>query len=143
MLSGFIYDLASTHGGLLVGLEHRFYGDSLPFANLTSDNLRYLTAPQATMDLQRFLTELIESPGTFYNSSSANGMAQGGLKRPVITIGGSYPAVLSAEMRLKFPELIAGSLASSAPMHKTTHFFEYNAIGESAAARYPLLIHDC
>mmetsp|Transcript_11435 Transcript_11435/g.41839 ORF Transcript_11435/g.41839 Transcript_11435/m.41839 type:complete len:563 (-) Transcript_11435:111-1799(-) len=130
VVGGFIYDLASTHGGLIVGLEHRFYGDSLPFPTLETENMRFLTSSQALMDMQRFLTELIDTPDAFFNGSSVTG------PRPVITVGGSYPGVLSAVMRLKFPSLVAGSLASSAPMQKTTHFFEYNHIGEEAAARF-------
>ncbi|MGK5082515.1 S28 family serine protease [Bdellovibrionota bacterium FG-1] len=96
----------------LVGIEHRYYGDSQPFAMLTPENLQYLSSDNALMDLasiQKFL------------------MTAKGLQGKWIAMGGSYPGALSAFYRLKYPELIAGSLASSAPVQAKNAFEEYDS----------------
>ena len=50
--------------------------------------------------------DLIKSIKTNY---TANG-------RPVIAFGGSYGGMLAAWMRMKYPHIIEGALASSAPI---------------------------
>ena len=47
----FVDVLARTAGALLFALEHRFYGESIPFATLSTANLRYLTTQQAVHDV--------------------------------------------------------------------------------------------
>ena len=37
---------AQSLGALLVMTEHRFYGESQPFADLSTENLQYLTSEQ-------------------------------------------------------------------------------------------------
>jgi hypothetical protein len=52
--------LAKQMGAAIYFVEHRYFGESLPFGNNTWDaaNLFYLTADQALADYAYFLTEL-------------------------------------------------------------------------------------
>ena len=54
--SGAMFDMAPKFDALLVFLEHRYYGVSLPDATLTSEGLRYLTIEQALADTTVFLS---------------------------------------------------------------------------------------
>eukprot|EP01101_Sappina_pedata_P013183 TRINITY_DN9464_c0_g1_i2.p1 TRINITY_DN9464_c0_g1~~TRINITY_DN9464_c0_g1_i2.p1 ORF type:complete len:484 (-),score=146.34 TRINITY_DN9464_c0_g1_i2:76-1527(-) len=101
---------AQKYGALQFGLEHRFYGESAPLPDLSTDNLKYLSSQQALADAALFIQSMKEK----YNPSS-----------PVIIFGGSYPGNLAAWFRLKYPHIVIGSVASSAPVQATLDFFQY------------------
>lgn len=46
--------LAKKFGAAVVSLEHRYYGESSPFEELTTDNLKYLSSKQALFDLASY-----------------------------------------------------------------------------------------
>ena len=73
----YLYQLAQTHRALLVNVEHRFYGESYPTADMSTDNLQYLSSEQALADLARVITFVKKDVG------STNSR--------VMTVGGSYP----------------------------------------------------
>ncbi|XP_022094668.1 dipeptidyl peptidase 2-like [Acanthaster planci] len=115
--TGFMYDIAPEFSALLIFAEHRFYGESLPFGNqsFTPENLGLLTVEQALADYAGLIVYLKES-----------------LKCPacrVVTFGGSYGGMLSAYMRFKYPNVVDGAIASSAPIYSVagqgsqTYFF--------------------
>lgn len=104
---------AKALGAHIVYLEHRYYGKSLPFADLSADHLQYLT-----------LDNVLEDFAIFQKSISA----AKGWKGKWISIGGSYSGTLSALYRQKHPELVVGALASSAPM--------ISGVGESVGTSY-------
>jgi serine protease 16 len=114
--SGLPATLAKTYNGALFGLEHRYYGKSLPFEELTAKNLKYLTSEQALNDLVHFVRN-IQNPITKKKFD---------LKTRFITIGGSYAGELSAWARMSFPEVFLGAHASSAPLNVKDDFFEYD-----------------
>eukprot|EP01129_Flabellula_baltica_P004404 TRINITY_DN1528_c0_g1_i14.p1 TRINITY_DN1528_c0_g1~~TRINITY_DN1528_c0_g1_i14.p1 ORF type:complete len:381 (+),score=77.43 TRINITY_DN1528_c0_g1_i14:726-1868(+) len=103
---------AQKHGALLVALEHRFYGESHPFPQMTTENLQYLNSQQALADAAYFLSGFKESHGM----PSDN---------PVVSFGCSYPGALAAWFRLKYPHATIGSVASSAPVEAVVDFYEY------------------
>lgn len=98
--------LADSFKGYAVVLEHRFYGESIPFKNLENSNLRLLTTEQALNDFAHFQVSLT-------NEKKLSGKW--------ISIGSSYAGNLSAYYRLKNPHLVAGAIVSSAPL-KTPRF---------------------
>ena len=94
-------------GALLVFAEHRFFGSSIPDAckgATVDDALRrcgnFLSSRQAMADFARNIVELT---------------AEYGAGR-TITLGGSYGGMLAAWMRMTYPSIVAGAIASSAPI---------------------------
>lgn len=110
-LNGAIRDYAQQYHAKLVALEHRYYGESIPLSSFSTQDLGYLTTENALDDLAYFQLHL-------RNEKNWKGQW--------IAFGGSYPGSLSAYYRLKFPSLVAGSLASSAPVMAKEDFFEYD-----------------
>ena len=97
----------------IVVLEHRYFGKSQPFDQLTRQNMRFLSFENALLDLATFEKYLIQTRG---------------FSGKWISIGGSYPGTLSAFYRLKYPDLVVGALASSAPVRTKlvmTEFADY------------------
>ncbi|CAG2166651.1 unnamed protein product, partial [Oppiella nova] len=104
-------DNAKKYGALLVELEHRFYGESQPFAELTVDNLKHLNSEQALKDADEFIQYLLKQ------KSIENAK--------VIVFGGSYAGALAAWFREKYPKTAAGAIASSGPVEAVVDFKDY------------------
>ncbi|XP_055893979.1 dipeptidyl peptidase 2-like, partial [Biomphalaria glabrata] len=103
--TGFVHEIAPQFGAFVVFPEHRFYGKSLPFGadSFKPPYLGLLTIEQAMADFAVFLTALKEQLNVTQSK--------------VIAFGGSYGGMLAAYMRFKYPNIIDGCLASSAPIH--------------------------
>jgi pimeloyl-ACP methyl ester carboxylesterase len=100
---------AKENGAAMFLLEHRYYGQSKPTEDMSTENMRYLSSKQGLEDLGHFMTAM----NSHHNLTSW------------ITFGGSYPGSLSAWMRLRFPHLVAGSVSSSGPLFAKLDYFEY------------------
>lgn len=114
----FIVDLAKMLGAKIVSLEHRYFGESQPFNDLSVENLRFLSSKQAVYDLAFFTKN-------FQNQLNGRGNPQN-LQNPWIVIGGSYPGALAAWYRVKFPHLSIGSLSSSGVVHAILNFTAFD-----------------
>jgi pimeloyl-ACP methyl ester carboxylesterase len=97
--SGWANQLAKKMSAHFVALEHRYYGQSQPFDTMTADTFKYLNVEQALQDLVTFQKWVMSTQH---------------LTGKWVTIGGSYPASLSAVYRLEHPDLASGAIASSA-----------------------------
>ncbi|CAN0917702.1 Lysosomal Pro-X carboxypeptidase [Linum grandiflorum] len=105
--TGFVWEIAPKFGAMILFPEHRYYGESMPYgsreeAYKNATTLGHLTAEQALADFAVLITDLKR------NLSAEN--------CPVVLFGGSYGGMLAAWMRLKYPHLTVGALASSAPI---------------------------
>jgi pimeloyl-ACP methyl ester carboxylesterase len=110
-LKGLMGEAAQKFHGYEVALEHRYFGRSIPFPALTTENLKYLTVNNAIEDAAQFIVSLKNKKG---------------LSGPWIAMGGSYAGDLSALLRQKHPELVIGALASSAPVMSMSSFTRYD-----------------
>ena len=137
----FIYAQAKEHRALLVTLEHRFYGESLPTANMDDANLRYLASAQALADLARFRVYVSSYSPDAPDAGSTPPLAlkaSPGMDSKWIAFGGSYPGDLAAWFKEKYPFLTAGVVASSAPVFAEYDFTQYSEVVGDALA-YPLI----
>ncbi|XP_030956340.1 lysosomal Pro-X carboxypeptidase-like [Quercus lobata] len=104
---GFLADNAQQFQALILYIEHRYYGNSIPFGSReealrNASTLGYFNSAQAIADYAEIITHVKE---TLHANDS-----------PVIVIGGSYGGMLASWFRLKYPHVALGALASSAPI---------------------------
>ncbi|KAF8009532.1 hypothetical protein BT93_J0517 [Corymbia citriodora subsp. variegata] len=105
---GFLRDNAPQFKALLVYIEHRYYGESIPLGMsfeeaLNDENIRgYFSSAQALADYAAIILHVKRN----FNARDS----------PIIVMGGSYGGKLASWFRLKYPHLTVGALASSAPV---------------------------
>ena len=126
VVSGEHVELAATYGALLVSLEHRFYGASVPTADLTTSSMRYLSSHQALADIANFYDSYLAP--TFSLTR----------RNKVVTFGGSYPGALSAWARLRLPHIVHAAVSSSSPVQASFDDQSYND-QVAASLSYPLV----
>ncbi|KAF8034745.1 hypothetical protein BT93_C0911 [Corymbia citriodora subsp. variegata] len=106
--AGFLTDNAAEFRALLVYIEHRFYGESIPYgitlkkALDDADTRGYFSSAQALADYAEILIHLKQKLKAE--------------RSPIIVFGGSYGGMLASWFRLKYPHVALGALASSAPI---------------------------
>ncbi|PIN03729.1 Prolylcarboxypeptidase (angiotensinase C) [Handroanthus impetiginosus] len=107
IFSSFMMDIAPLFKALVVFIEHRFYGESVPFGSMEkamkNKTIRgYFNSAQAIADYAEVLLHIKDK-------FSAH-------ESPIIVTGGSYGGMLASWFRLKYPNIALGALASSAPV---------------------------
>ncbi|CAJ0942639.1 unnamed protein product, partial [Mesorhabditis belari] len=109
--TGLMWDIAPMFNAALVFAEHRYYGASLPpnaYKNVSTTG--FLTSEQALADFAELIYFLKTPTGHQDNSPSFTATTK------VIAFGGSYGGMLSAWFRKKYPDVVIGAWASSAPL---------------------------
>ncbi|GAB1605288.1 lysosomal Pro-X carboxypeptidase-like [Argonauta hians] len=116
--TGFMMDIAGEFGAMLVFAEHRYYGTSLPYGDSSykdPEKLSYLTSEQALEDYSKLLSHIKSTVPGSHNSS-------------VVAFGGSYGGMLAAWFRMKYPGVVIGSIAASAPIWAFPGISECNSV---------------
>ncbi|KAJ2819806.1 hypothetical protein GGI24_004675 [Coemansia furcata] len=121
--------LASKTNGLMVAIEHRFFGNSNPMPDLSGASLKYLTLENTLEDFAHFIrVAKANSSSLFETAVSANST--------IVFVGGSYGGALAAWMRAKYPDLVTAAWASSAPVFNYIDFYQLDqALGRHLTAR--------
>ncbi|KAH6836714.1 Serine carboxypeptidase S28 family protein [Perilla frutescens var. hirtella] len=105
---GIINDNAPSFQSLSVFIEHRFYGESVPFGRSMEEAMKnetirgYFNSAQALADYAQILLHVKHK----FSAHSS----------PIIVVGGSYGGMLASWFRLKYPHVALGALAISAPI---------------------------
>ncbi|KAK2603587.1 hypothetical protein QQS21_004267 [Conoideocrella luteorostrata] len=131
--------LAAKLNGLVIDWEHRYYGYSRPVRlnDTTGQPLRgaagykYLTVEQALEDVAYFANNFnktrLDKNKVIRDTTSLDPY-----HTPWIFVGGSYPGNRAAWMRIKYPDIIYASYASSAPVQdQFDGSFYYNVVARS------------
>ncbi|PFH49952.1 hypothetical protein AMATHDRAFT_62072 [Amanita thiersii Skay4041] len=124
--TGIVDLLAKNTGGVGVILEHRYYGESIATMNLTTDALRFLNNEQAAADSANFMAN-VKFDGIDEDLTAPN--------TPWIYYGGSYAGARSAHMRVLYPDLVYGAIASSGVTEAILENWEYMEIIRTGADR--------
>ena len=115
---------AQHRGALVLALEHRFYGESLPLPDVSDASLKLLDARQALHDSHRFLAWATTERFHF-------------AARPQVVVWGcSYSGALAAWWAGEFPGEAAGVVAPSGPLVAQAEFDSFfHLYGEAAGAK--------
>ena len=100
--TGLMWSLAPKLNALMIFAEHRYEGESFPDLVGMPDCMSHCTSAEALADFATLITTM-----------KAELKAE---SSPVVAFGGSYGGMLSSWFRIKYPNIIDGAIAASAPI---------------------------
>ncbi|KAG9312786.1 serine carboxypeptidase S28-domain-containing protein [Chiua virens] len=109
--------IAQQQQGATIVIEHRFFGKSNPYDNLTSQSLELLTVQQAIDDLVYF-AQNADLPMPCGDNVKPN-------TTPWVLIGGSYSGALTSWTMVNKPGIFHAGYASSAVVEAIIDFYDY------------------
>ncbi|KAF8258280.1 serine carboxypeptidase S28-domain-containing protein [Lactarius quietus] len=109
--------IAQQQQGATILIEHRFYGGSNPYKNLSVASFKYHTIDQAIKDLV-FFAKNVTLP-------FAGGDNVSHPITPWVLVGGSYAGTLTAYTLHQYPDVFWAGYASSAPVQGIIDFWQY------------------
>ncbi|KAJ2930756.1 hypothetical protein H1R20_g6343, partial [Candolleomyces eurysporus] len=111
--------IAQATNGAVVVLEHRFYGESNPFPDLSVDSLRFHTISQALQDFVYFARNVkLAMPG-------GDGEGIRPHRSPWIFVGGSYAGALAAFIMEQHPGVFWAAYSSAGVVQPKIDFWQY------------------
>lgn len=113
---GIVHQVIKATNGLGVILEHRYYGESFPVANLSTENMRFLSTEQALAEVDYFARN-VKFEGVDADLTAPN--------TPWIVYGGSYAGAQAAFLRVVYPETFWGAISSSGVTTAIYDYWEY------------------
>lgn len=93
-------------------MEHRYYGVSQPFEDLSTEHLTFLNSKQALADIAHFIQSYNKNLAEVYPLNTYQW----------VTIGGSYPGALSAWFKATYPDLTVAAWSSSGVIQPIKYF---------------------
>jgi hypothetical protein len=108
---------AKTVGGAVVIMEHRYWGTSSPFPNLTVSNLQYLTLENAIQD-HAYFARNFDPPFDKSGQSHPD-------NAPWVFSGGSYPGALAGWIAVKDPGTFWAYHSTSGVVQAVSDFWQY------------------
>lgn len=114
--TGIIQILMNATGGLGVIIENRYYGDSYPYANLTTDNLAYLTNEQTIADFAYF-AQHATFPGLNATLTAPT--------TPWILYGGSLAGAQTSFAVKTYGDVLYGGIAASGVIKVAVEYPEW------------------
>jgi pimeloyl-ACP methyl ester carboxylesterase len=109
--------IAQQQHGATVLVEHRFFGYSNPYDNLTSQSLELLTIQQAIDDLVYFAQNVnLPMPGGDNVKPDTT---------PWVLLGGSYSGALTSWTMVNKPDVFRAGYATSSVVEAMTDYYSY------------------
>ncbi|KAF9029461.1 hypothetical protein BDZ89DRAFT_1159835 [Hymenopellis radicata] len=109
--------IAQSVSGASIQMEHRFFGKSNPYPDLSEESLQYLTVQQNIDDMV-YLAQNLVLP-------MEGGDSVGPDRAPWILIGGSYAGAVVNWAVYQHPEIFYAGYASSAVVQAIENFWQY------------------
>ncbi|KAF2644403.1 hypothetical protein P280DRAFT_170756 [Massarina eburnea CBS 473.64] len=113
---GIVNQVAKATNGIGVILEHRYYGTSFPFPNVTTENLRFLSTEQSLAEIDYFARNVK------FEGLDADLTAP---KTPWVIYGGSYAGAQAAFLQVAYPDTFLGTISSSGVTAAIYDYWEY------------------
>ncbi|KAI3331692.1 serine carboxypeptidase S28 [Xylariaceae sp. AK1471] len=118
---------AQQFKGAAIVIEHRYWGESVPFDTLTAETLQYLNLPNSVSDVTYFAKNV---DCQFCEGGTCNSN-----ENPWVLVGGSYSGALAAWTSQLDPGTFTAYHASSAVVEAVYDFYEYFSPIEQALPR--------
>ena len=132
----FMVNVAMELNAMVVCMEHRFFGLSVPFNNNVTEALLPRADRVGLLSMEQSLADYAQIISSIRDEFTA-------WKAPVVTFGGSLAGTLASFMRLRYPQLVDIAVASSAPVRGYPGLMDKFAWHKQVTDNYEQLAPGC